>query len=215
MTTSTDKFNNYILEQRRHLLTDTYPNRIAQPWIRCSNIEIVNEIEGDMLTRSRCRKRDSPTSLLATATGPGTGGPLFYCSQPDSNGDEDCGYGRPRNKFFLGDANCAHSYYFLCEKPWKEVLETKGINRQFPCLFLSLLKYQVRANRRNPAEKAKHLTYNDRKNRWYYRNRPIRLHFSSLGSRCLCYHKNKDTFINTYLKLLSSCIFVSIRVETY
>ena len=54
---------------------------------------------------------------LATATGPGTGGPLFYRSQPDSNGDEDCGYGRPRNKFFLGDANCAHSYYFLCEKP--------------------------------------------------------------------------------------------------
>ena len=44
--------------------TDTYPDGIAQPWIRCSNIEIGNGIEGDMLTRSRCRKRDSPTSLM-------------------------------------------------------------------------------------------------------------------------------------------------------
>ena len=44
--------------------SDTYPDGIAQPWIRCSNIEIGNGIEGDMLTRSRCRKRDSPTSLF-------------------------------------------------------------------------------------------------------------------------------------------------------
>ena len=44
--------------------SDTYPDGIAQPWIRCSNIEIGNSIEGDMLTRSRCRKRDSPTSLI-------------------------------------------------------------------------------------------------------------------------------------------------------
>ena len=47
-------------------LTDTYPDGIAQPWIRCSNIEIENGIEGDMLTRSRCRKGDSPTSLIIT-----------------------------------------------------------------------------------------------------------------------------------------------------
>ena len=49
-------------------LTDTYPDGIAQPWIRCSNIEIGNGIEGDMLTRSRCRKRDSPTSQLFNHT---------------------------------------------------------------------------------------------------------------------------------------------------
>ena len=44
--------------------SDTYPDGIAQPWIRCSNIEFGNGIEGDMLIRSRCRKRDSPTSLM-------------------------------------------------------------------------------------------------------------------------------------------------------
>ena len=49
--------------------TDTYPDGIAQPWIRCSNIEIGNGIEGDMLTRSRCWKRDSPTSLLIDQRG--------------------------------------------------------------------------------------------------------------------------------------------------
>ena len=48
-------------------LTDTYPYGIAQPWIRCSNIEIGNGIEGDMLIRSRCRKRDSPTSPMMFA----------------------------------------------------------------------------------------------------------------------------------------------------
>ena len=49
--------------------SDTYPDRIAQPWIRCSNIEIGNGIESDMLTRSRCRKRDSPTSLKLCTPG--------------------------------------------------------------------------------------------------------------------------------------------------
>ena len=53
---------------------------------------------------------------IATATGPGTGGPLFHSSQPD--GDQDCGFGRGAKDFLLGDLSCTHSsHYFLCEKP--------------------------------------------------------------------------------------------------
>ena len=55
---------------------------------------------------------------IATATGPGTGGPLFHITQPNSyNGDQDCGAGKRVEDFFLTDEPCSESLYFLCEKP--------------------------------------------------------------------------------------------------
>ena len=54
---------------------------------------------------------------IATATGPGTGGPLFHSSQPNDWSGEDCGYGSPPSTFLLADTDCTSSRYFLCEKP--------------------------------------------------------------------------------------------------
>ena len=55
---------------------------------------------------------------LATATGPGTGGPLFYRGQPySSRGDPDCACGWRGMDILIDDAGCSSSRYFLCEKP--------------------------------------------------------------------------------------------------
>ena len=55
---------------------------------------------------------------VATATGPGTCGPMFHSSQPDSlGGDQDCAFGRPPTNFLISDVWCGILGYFLCEKP--------------------------------------------------------------------------------------------------
>ena len=56
---------------------------------------------------------------IATATGPGTGGPLFHSSQPyrPDGKDGDCINGRRPRDFLFADASCMSSKLFLCEKP--------------------------------------------------------------------------------------------------
>ena len=59
--------------------------------------------------------------VLVTATGPGTGGPLFHSSQPDSTSSENCAVGYHLYDFLIADYDCNYSSYFLCEKPRKAV----------------------------------------------------------------------------------------------
>ena len=55
--------------------------------------------------------------IIATATGPGTGGPLFQNTQPDNLGGQDCAFGKRQfEDFLLRDASCTLSGYYLCEK---------------------------------------------------------------------------------------------------
>ena len=55
--------------------------------------------------------------ILATTTGPGTGGPLFHSSQPDLDGNEDCAVGFHLYDFLIADYLCSYTRNFLCEKP--------------------------------------------------------------------------------------------------
>ena len=55
---------------------------------------------------------------IATATGPGTGGPLFHSAQPDSyGGDQDCAAVGKAIDFLFADVLCTTRRYFLCKKP--------------------------------------------------------------------------------------------------
>ena len=55
---------------------------------------------------------------IATASAAGTGGPLFYRTQPDNvSGDEDCAVGKSTSDFLLRDTPCKRVGYYLCEKP--------------------------------------------------------------------------------------------------
>ena len=59
---------------------------------------------------------DGTGETIATATGPGTAGPLFYHSQP-SDVAEDCAVGAPNFDFLLSDFRCTRLLRYLCEKP--------------------------------------------------------------------------------------------------
>ena len=55
---------------------------------------------------------------IATATGPGTGGPLFFHREPNNHGgNQNCGCGKRHMDYLLDDAECFSSFHFLCEKP--------------------------------------------------------------------------------------------------
>ena len=61
---------------------------------------------------------DGTGQVLATATGPGTAGPLFDSSQPDNyGGNQHCASGRRDQNFLIGDIACTDIHYYLCEKP--------------------------------------------------------------------------------------------------
>ena len=61
---------------------------------------------------------DGTGQVLATATGPGTAGPLFHSSQPDNQrGSQHCASGRRHHDFLIGDVSCTDIYHYVCEKP--------------------------------------------------------------------------------------------------
>ena len=61
---------------------------------------------------------DGTGATIATATGPGTGGPLFKSTQPNNHGGkEHCAVSHVVFDFLLGDISCEQPNYYLCEKP--------------------------------------------------------------------------------------------------